>query len=186
MGNNETQSDIVESNSAEANEEIINVQERSTSDESNEESTDLPSVEEFAIEPITKEKHIDSSEVKNYAVLKAPMSQGKRKTNSKNAKSRKVPKLVIKPIKKDEVAPPQENVHEICSLLLCELVNTCVTKVDGEMEELKMPPIIVKIPKASISPKKMSKKDNVKSPQKCIKKLNFTFSKQPSVTIKNL
>jgi len=94
--------------------------------------------------------------------------------------------LVIKPIKKDDIDSNEENVHDICSLLLKELVNTCVTNVDGEIEELKLPPIIVKIPKASISPKKVAKKDNIKSPKKCIKKLNFTFSKQPSVTIRNL
>eukprot|EP00092_Neocalanus_flemingeri_P005869 GFUD01006317.1.p1 GENE.GFUD01006317.1~~GFUD01006317.1.p1 ORF type:complete len:3795 (+),score=856.15 GFUD01006317.1:678-11387(+) len=181
--NDEIQSDIVESNPV----EILNLRERSISDETKDKSIAVPCVKEFAHKQITEDKESNSSETKNYSVVNVPASQAKRRANlSKNTENRKVPKLVIKPIKKDDIATSEENVLEICSILLSELVNTCVKTVDCEMEELKMPPIIVKIPKASISPKKSSKKDNVKSPKTCIKKLNFSFSKQPSVTIKNL
>eukprot|EP00090_Calanus_glacialis_P001582 TRINITY_DN11151_c0_g1_i2.p1 TRINITY_DN11151_c0_g1~~TRINITY_DN11151_c0_g1_i2.p1 ORF type:complete len:1784 (-),score=477.31 TRINITY_DN11151_c0_g1_i2:958-5901(-) len=178
----------------EALREHINENERSTSDE----KTDFPSVLEFANEEITEDKELqsletedkelNSSETRDHHVMKAPVSQEKEKANlSKKLKKRKIPKLLIKPIKKDEETSIQENVAKECSKLLSEMVTTTVKKVESEVQEPKMPPIIVKIPKLSISPKKSSKKDIVKSPTKnCIKKLNFTFGKQPTVSIKNL
>ena len=82
---------------------------------------------------------------------------------------RKVPKLVIKPVRKpsNEISKGKNE-----------------TKTNGE-SDTKLPPIIVKIPKSSISPKKNSKKET-KTPEKAIKNLNITFSKQPKVTVKNL
>ena len=106
---------------------------------------------------------------------------------SKKLKKKKIPKLLIKPIRKDEELQTQDNVAEECSALVKEMVTSTVSKLDTEVIEPKMPPIIVKIPKLSISPKKSSKKDNIKSPTKnCIKKRNFSFTKQPTVSIKNL
>jgi hypothetical protein len=186
---NEIASDTAESNTDEAHKEHINESERSTSDE----KIDVPSVPEFANEEITEDKELQSLETKDKELSSSEtrdnhVSQEKEKANlSKKLKKRKIPKLLIKPIKKDEETSVQENVSEECSKLLSEMVTTTVKKVESEVQEPKMPPIIVKIPKLSISPKKSSKKDIVKSPTKnCIKKLNFTYGKQPTVSIKNL
>merc|ERR1712083_731341 len=94
-------------------------------------------------------------------------------------KKNKIPKLLIKPIKRDN----EHSVHENF-----EAKNTRQAPENDEGDELpKMPPIIVKIPKQSISTKKSPKKEYLKSPVKnCIKKLNFSLPKQPTVSIKNL
>ena len=56
------------------------------------------------------------------------------------------------------------------------MVSKTVKQIDSSESEQKMPPIIVKIPKVAISPKKISKKENIKSPSKsCIKNLDFAY-----------
>merc|ERR1712233_175579 len=90
-------------------------------------------------------------------------------------------------IRKEEKPTINENVTEECSSLINDMVSKTVKQIDSSESEQKMPPIIVKIPKVAISPKKISKKENIKSPSKsCIKNLDFAFSKQPTVSIKNL
>merc|ERR1712242_139618 len=106
---------------------------------------------------------------------------------SKKLKKKKVPKLLIKPIRKEEITSVNEDVAEECSTVIMDMVSKTVKQIDSEEQEQKMPPIIVKIPKLAISPKKVSKRENVKSPLKnCIKNLDFGLSKQPTVSIKNL
>merc|ERR1712108_39089 len=77
--------------------------------------------------------------------------------------------LVIKPIKQDAVDPVVDNDVDLSG---------CITDSEAEM---KNPPIIVKIPKASLSPSK-------KPPKSPFKPLasDSKLSKTASVTIKNL
>merc|ERR1711874_152414 len=91
---------------------------------------------------------------------------------SKRLKQKKVPKLLIKPIRKEE---KNGNMTEDNTTLVKEMVTSTVNQPGSLEKETKMPPIIVKIPKVSISPKKTSKKN-----------LDFAYSKQPIVPIKNL
>merc|ERR1711915_434239 len=113
--------------------------------------------------------------------IKKPSENSEEKLAKANSskKKNKIPKLLIKPIKRDDEHSVQENF---------EAKNTRQAPEKDEGDELpKMPPIIVKIPKQSISTKKSPKKEYLKSPVKnCIKKLNFSLPKQPTVTIKNL
>ena len=66
--------------------------------------------------------------------IKKPLKQDKKKKNPI--------KLVIKPIKQDAVDPVVDNDVDLSG---------CITDSEAEM---KNPPIIVKIPKASLSPSK--------------------------------
>merc|ERR1711892_1171262 len=178
---NDIESAIAETNNDEAN---MNFSQRVSSGDDQGEQIDTYT-KELANEVIAEERKLQSSEKQDDQVKKTTMSQ---KANLSNKlKKKKIPKLLIKPIRKDEELQTQDNVAEECSALVKEMVTSTVFKLDTEVIEPKMPPIIVKIPKLSISPKKSSKKDNIKSPTKnCIKKLNFSFTKQPTVSIKNL
>merc|ERR1712233_73214 len=93
--------------------------------------------------------------------IKKPLKQDKKKKNPI--------KLVIKPIKQDAVDPVVDNDVDLSG---------CITDSEAEM---KNPPIIVKIPKASLSPSK-------KCPKSPFKPLaaDSKLSKPPAVTIKNL
>merc|ERR1712106_815326 len=179
---NDIESAIAESNNDEAN---MNFRQRGSSGDDQGEQIDITYTKELSNEVIAEERKLQSSEKQDDQVKKTTMPQ---KANlSKKLKKKKIPKLLIKPIRKDEELQTQDNVAEECSALVKEMVTSTVSKLDTEVIEPKMPPIIVKIPKLSISPKKSSKKDNIKSPTKnCIKKLNFSFTKQPTVSIKNL
>merc|ERR1719430_2310399 len=93
--------------------------------------------------------------------IKKPLKQDKKKKNPI--------KLVIKPIKQDAADHVVDNDVDLSS---------CISDSEAEM---KNPPIIVKIPKASLSPSK-------KCPKSPFKPLaaDSKLSKTPGVTIKKL
>merc|ERR1712192_220328 len=90
--------------------------------------------------------------------IKKPLKQEKKKKNPI--------KLVIKPIKQDAVDNAVDNDVDLSG---------CISESEAET---KNPPIIVKIPKASLSPSKKGPKSPFKPDSK--------LSKTPAVTIKNL
>ena len=107
--------------------------------------------------------------------LKLKRNTLNRKEKRKNLKVKKVPKLVIKPLLKNNPLPDTDEEKE-------------KTKDLNEV----MPPIIVKIPKASLSPNKSNISTTSKSPRKgdkeitqqTVPKLNIKLPKPPAV--KNL
>ena len=109
-------------------------------------------------QPEEAESEVQQEETVPILKIKNPLKQEKKK---------KTPiKLTIKPIKQDVVDSDLD-------------LSGCITDSEAEM---KNPPIIVKIPKASLSPTKKCPK----SPFKSLASADSKLSKTPSVSIKNL
>lgn len=96
-----------------------------------------------------------------------------KKSSCIDQETKKPIKLVIKPIKLSSVETIDNDVD----------LSSCISDNEGES---KNPPIIVKIPKASLSPTKKSPKSPHKSPLSGFKLSKASFSKTPAVAIKNL
>ena len=111
----------------------------------------LPEVETVSVEPRLE---IPSLVIKKSDLASADKEkQMTKKKKDKKKKKKKVPKLTIKPVTKMEETPSIED---------------------------SLPPIIVKIPKASLSPQKSSKSPK-KTPEKESIKVNIKLPKPPAV-----